>query len=44
MTQPKSPFRYFNSSPEVIVTDGLKSYPAALTEIGAIGKQVNGRR
>ena len=31
-------------SPEVIVTDGLKSYPAALREVGAIGKQVNGRR
>ena len=31
-------------SPELIVTDGLKSYPAALREIGAIGKQVKGRR
>ncbi len=31
-------------SPEVIVTDGLKSYPAALREVGAIGKRVKGRR
>ena len=31
-------------SPEVIVTDGLKSCSAALREVGAIGKQVKGRR
>ena len=31
-------------SPEVIVTDGLKSYPAALKEIGALEKRVKGRR
>ena len=28
------PFRYFNSSPEAIVTDGLTSYPAAMRELG----------
>ena len=31
-------------SPEMIATDGLKSYPAALREVGGIGKQVKGRR
>jgi len=31
-------------SPEVIVTDGLKSYPAAFREIGALEKRVKGRR
>ncbi len=31
-------------SPEVIVTDGLKSYSAALREIGALEKRVKGRR
>ena len=31
-------------SPELIVTDGLKSYPAALREIGALENRVKGRR
>ncbi len=31
-------------SPELIVTDGLKSYPAALREVGALEKRVKGRR
>ena len=31
-------------SPEVIVTDGLKSYPVALREIGALENRVKGRR
>jgi putative transposase len=29
---------------EVIVSDGLQFYPAALREVGAIGKQVKERR
>src|SRR5208337_593334 len=45
-----NPFRYFNSSPEVIrlvrsvVTDGLCSYPAAMKEIGNADRQDVGRR
>src|SRR5208283_5057195 len=45
-----NPFRYFNSSPEVIrlvrsvVTDGLCSYPAAMKEIGNADRQEVGRR
>ena len=31
-------------SPEVIVTDGLKSYPAALREVRALKNRVKGRR
>jgi putative transposase len=31
-------------SPAVIVTDGLKSYPAAFREIGALENRVKGRR
>jgi putative transposase len=31
-------------SPEVIVTDDLSSYAAALREVGTLGKQVKGRR
>ena len=38
-----SPFRYFHSAPEVIVTDGLKSYRAAMRDLGNEEKQEVGR-
>ncbi|QKG72563.1 hypothetical protein [Erythrobacter mangrovi] len=37
--KPVSPFRYFNSSPEAITTDGLRSYKAAMGELGSQDKQ-----
>ena len=42
MTRPRKaagPFRHFNSSPEAITTDGLRSYKAAMVDLGSAGKQ-----
>ncbi len=32
-----------HGSPEAIVTDGLRSYPAAMRELGNLGRQETGR-
>jgi transposase-like protein len=45
--RPANPFRYFHFLPEVITTDGLRSYRTAMDELGNGGKQkphrLNGR-
>ena len=42
-TKPDNPFRYFHSSPEVITTDGLACYKAAMKVLGNTAKQEVGR-
>jgi len=42
--KPPSPFRYFNSSPEAITTDGLLSYKAATSELGNPARTTNIKR